>query len=483
MGRPTDFMAYTRKEPPKRPVSERTQDFREFTGLLPSAELEIQAARCTDCGIPFCHMYGCPVKNLIPDWNEMVFRKKWKRALDLLHSTNNLPEVTGRVCPAPCEPACTLSINQPPVTIKQIELQIIEHGWEQGWIQPEPAPFHTGRKVAIVGSGPSGLAAAQQLARLGHEVVVFERAPRVGGLLRYGIPDFKLEKWVIDRRLEQMQQEGVVFETGVEAGIDISERYMRRTFDAILIAAGAAVPRELDVPGRGLKGIHLAMEFLTQMSLRNEGRIIPGDTEISAQGKNVVVIGGGDTGSDCIGTARRQGARGITQIEVLPSPPDGRAADNPWPTWPRVLSTSSSQEEGCTRLWGIATQAFSGEQGAVQRLHCARLDWSAPDEEGRRICREIPGTAFELKAELVLLAMGFLSVEHGPLVKELGIAIDDKGNFRVDRNFMTSVPGVFAAGDTVSGSSLVVRAIDLGRQASSAVDRFLAKDHRPTLCT
>ena len=474
MGKPTGFMIYNRKEPSKRPVGERIRDYREFAAPLTEAELETQAARCMDCGIPFCHVYGCPVKNLIPNWNDRVYRKKGRRALDLLHATNNLPEVTGRVCPAPCEPACTLAINQPAVTIKQIELQIVERGWEEGWIQPERAPVKTGKRVAIAGSGPAGLAAAQQLARRGHEVVVFERSERVGGLLRYGIPDFKLEKWVIDRRIEQMVAEGVVFETGVEAGVDISGRYMQRTFDAILLATGAGVPRDLDVPGRDLGGIRFAMDFLVQQNRRNAGEPAPPGEEIFATGKNVVVIGGGDTGSDCIGTARRQGANKIVQIEILSQPPAQRMPDNPWPTWPQVLATSSSQEEGCRRLWDVATKAFVGEEGAVKKLRCVQLAWSEPDESGPRTFREIAGSEFEIEAELVLLAMGFVHLEHGPLVEELQLDRDQRGNLRVTSNYMTSVPGVFAAGDSMTGASLVVRSIDSGRLAAAAVDAFLS---------
>ena len=474
MGKPTGFMIYNRKDPSKRPVGERIRDYREFAGPLTDVELERQAARCMDCGIPFCHVYGCPVKNLIPNWNDMVYRKKGRRALDLLHATNNLPEVTGRVCPAPCEPACTLAINQPAVTIKQIELQIVERGWEEGWIQPERALVKTGKRVAIAGSGPAGLAAAQQLARRGHEVVVFERSDRVGGLLRYGIPDFKLEKWVIDRRIEQMAAEGVIFETGVEAGVDISGRYMQRTFDAILLATGAGVPRDLDVPGRDLRGIRFAMDFLVQQNRRNAGELAPPGEEILAQGKNVVVIGGGDTGSDCIGTARRQGANEIVQIEILSQPPPQRMPDNPWPTWPHVLATSSSQEEGCRRLWDVATKAFVGEEGAVKKLRCVELDGSEPDEKGRRTFREIAGSEFEIEAELVLLAMGFVHLEHGPLVEELQLARDARGNLRVASNYMTSVPSVFVAGDSMTGASLVVRSIDSGRLAAAAVDSYLS---------
>lgn len=473
MGKPTGFMTYSRQDPIKRPVEERVGHYREFMERLPVPELEIQAARCMDCGIPFCHVYGCPVKNLIPDWNDMVYKKKWRRALDLLQETNNLPEITGRICPAPCEPACTLAINQPAVTIKQIELQIVERGWEEGWIEPERTPWKTGRKIAVVGSGPAGMAAAQHLARRGHEVVVFEKADRVGGLLRYGIPDFKLEKWVIDRRIDQMVSEGIVFETGVEAGVDISGRYMQRTFDAILLATGAGVPRNLGVPGRELGGIHFAMDFLAQQNRRNAGGIVPREERIRATGKNVVVIGGGDTGSDCIGTARRQGAKGIVQIEILPMPPEGRNPDNPWPVWPRVLSTSSSHEEGCRRLWSVATKEFFGNRGSVERLRCVEVVWTDPDPDGRLTFRETPGSDFEIEAELVLLAMGFLHPEHGPLVQELQLDTDGRGNLRVEPHFMTSVPGVFAAGDSVMGASLVVRAIDSGRLAAAAIDSYL----------
>ena len=473
MADPRGFIKYVREDPPKRPVEERVNDYFEVEQSLPLGQLERQAARCMDCGIPYCHSFGCPLANRVPDWNDMVYRGQWRRALDLLHATNNFPEFTGRICPAPCEAACTLSINQSPVAIKQIERQIVERGWEEGWVQPEPPTEKTGKKVAIVGSGPSGLAAAQQLARNGHEVIVFEKADRVGGILRYGIPDFKLQKWVIDRRLEQMMAEGVTFETEVEAGVDVSVRYLRRSFDAILIAAGARVPRDIDCPGFDLRGIHFALPFLTQQNKRNAGDVISPKDEMTAQGKHVVVIGGGDTGADCVGTCRRQGAKSITQIELLPEPPTERPSHNPWPTWPSVLRTSTSHEEGCTRLWSVLTKEFVGQGGFVKKMRCVKLAWTAPAPGARPVFKEIPGSEFELDADFVLLAMGFLRVEHGALTADMDLETDTRGNVKVDENFMTSSAGVFAAGDTVMGASLVVRAICLGRQAAEAVHRYL----------
>jgi glutamate synthase (NADPH/NADH) small chain len=473
--RPTGFLEYPQEKPPYRQVEERVRDYREVETFLPQDRLEIQAARCMDCGIPYCHAFGCPVKNRIPEWNDMVHRKQWRKALALLHSTCNLPEITGRVCPAPCEPACTLSINLPPVTIRHIELQIVEMGWTKGWIRPEPAMRKTGRRIAVVGSGPAGLAAAQQLARKGHNVVVFEKAGRIGGLLRYGIPDFKLEKWVIDRRLDQMRAEGVVFKTGVNVGTDVTVRYLRSAFDAIVITVGATVPRDLPVPGRERAGIHFAMDFLTQQNMANGGEDVPENGRISAAGKRVVVIGGGDTGSDCVGTSRRQGAREIHQLEILPKPPEDRHPYNPWPTWPIIMRASSSHEEGCKRQWSVSTKEFLGKPGDVEKLACVRVEWSEPDENGRSTFREVPGSEFTLGAELVLLAMGFVHVEHGPLVRDLDLALDARGNLSVDTEQMTSSPGVFTAGDSMVGASLVVRAIDQGRTAADGVHRYLEK--------
>ena len=473
MGKPTGFLEYKRKNPSKRAIKERINDFQEIEQKLSEKDLKQQAARCMDCGVPSCHAYGCPIENRIPDWNDLLYKGHWKMALDMLHSTNNFPEITGRICPAPCEAACTLDINQPAVTIRHIELQIVEKGWEEGWIVPEIAEVKTGKRVAIVGSGPAGLSAAQQLARKGHEVVVFERADRVGGLLRYGIPDFKLDKKVLDRRLEQMEAEGVRFETEVEAGIDMSPRFLQRSFDAIILTGGATVPRDLDIPGRELDGIHFAMEFLTQQNRLVSGLPVDKKTMINAAGKHVVVIGGGDTGSDCVGTSRRQGAASITQIELLPKPPEGRSVQNPWPTWPVIMRTSTSHEEGCDRQWSILTKSFKGDDKHVRSLDCVKLDWSKPDENGRATFKEIEGSEFELKADLVLLATGFIHGEHGPLVRDLNVAVDERGNIKVDKDYMTSHAGVFAAGDSVMGASLVVKAFHEGREAAEGVDRYL----------
>jgi glutamate synthase (NADPH) small chain len=473
MAKPTGFIEYPRENAEKRPIEERIKDYREIEKMMQTDALEIQAARCMDCGIPYCHSFGCPLHNRIPDFNDMIYKKKWRKALDILHSTNNFPEITGRVCPALCEAACTLSINMEPVAIRQLELQLVERGWNDGWIVPESATKKTGKKVAIVGSGPSGLAAAQQLARNGHEIIVFEKDYLPGGLLRYGIPDFKMGKLILDRRLDQMKAEGVIFETGVEAGKDISVRYLQRMFDAILITAGAREPRDLKIAGRELNGIYYAMDFLSQQNCRLNGDVIKSEYEIIASGKDVVVIGGGDTGSDCVGTAIRQGAKSVTQIELLPKPPAGRTVYNPWPTWPIIMRTSSSHEEGCDRLWSIQTKEFIGRNGQVEKLHCMRLDWQEPDTNGRRTFKEISGSEFEIKSDFVLLAMGFIHVEHGSLVKDLGIELDKHGNLKVDSNWMTSSKGIFAAGDAVVGASLVVRAIEYGRHAAEKINNYL----------
>jgi NAD(P)H-dependent glutamate synthase small subunit len=473
MGKPTGFLEHARQDAPQRPAAERIGDYKEVEQPLSPEQLETQACRCMDCGIPYCHNYGCPLANRIPEFSERVHRGQWRRALALLEQNNNFPEITGRICPAPCEAACSLSINAKAVTIRQVELAIVERGWREGWIRPRPPRTRTGRRVAVIGSGPAGLAAAQQLARAGHDVVVFEKDGRPGGILRYGIPDFKLDKAVLDRRIDQMRAEGVVFETGVEVGADLSLRYLRHKFDALCIAAGARVPRDLTVPGRGFEGIHFAMDFLAQQNRRNAGESIPHAVEILATGKDVVVLGGGDTGADCVGTARRQGARSLTQIELLPEPPADRPPDNPWPTWPAILRTSSSHEEGCVRMWSIQTTEFLGREVRVRALRCVRLAWTPPDAGGRRTFKEVPGSAFELKADLVLLALGFVHVEHGPIVEALGLKTDERGNLAVGPDLQTNVPGVFAAGDAVAGASLVVRAIAQGRQMAAGVDAYL----------
>ncbi|RJP64486.1 MAG: glutamate synthase subunit beta [Ignavibacteriales bacterium] len=468
------YLQYERINPPKTNIEDRIKNFDEFEQLLAENELTKQAARCMDCGIPFCHSFGCPCNNKIPDWNEMVYRNHWKKALELLHSTINFPEFTGRVCPAPCEYSCTLAINRPAVSIKHIELQIVEKGWKEGWIQPEIPLYKSGKRIAVVGSGPSGLAAAQQLARAGHEVVVFEKSDRIGGLLRYGIPDFKLEKKIIDRRLNQMEKEGIVFETGVNVGIDISARYLNRTFDAVVIAAGSTIPRDINIPGRELNGIYFAMKYLMQQNKINAGDEIPEFERISAKDKNVIVIGGGDTGSDCVGTANRQGAKSVTQVEILPKPADERMSYNPWPYWPLILHTSSSHIEGCERNWSLSAKQFEGDGNNINKIIFSKLEWSDPDAKRNRNMIEVPNSEFSMKADLVLLAMGFVHVEHGPLVNDLGLLLDERGNIKTDNNFMSSARGFFATGDTILGASLVVKAIKSGRDVAEKVHQYLS---------
>jgi len=475
MGKPTGFMEYARRDAPKRPIEQRVRDSREIEQSLPSGQVETQAARCMECGIPFCHTFGCPVDNLIPDWNDMVYRGRWQHALRLLHATNNLPEITGRICPAPCEPACTLTINQPAVTIRQLELEIVERGWQEGWIQARPPALKSGRRIAVVGSGPAGLAAAQQLARSGHEVVLFESADRIGGILRYGIPDFKLEKWVIDRRLEQMGAEGVIFEPGVTAGYDLSIRYLRRSFAAVLLSGGARVPRDLEAPGRQFAGTHMAMDFLTQQNRRVAGDTIPEAEAISAAGKDVVVIGGGDTGSDCVGTSVRQGAASITQLEIMPRPPDEPAASTPWPLWPLKLRTSSSHEEGCERHWSVLSKEIYGDDdGRVKGLRVADVTWSRDGASGRMSFGEAPGSERDIPGQLILLAMGFTREGNAATLSEFGVATVADCTAELTDGRMTNLPGVFVAGDLAKGASLVVRAITDGRQAADGVNKYLA---------
>jgi glutamate synthase (NADPH/NADH) small chain len=490
MGKVTGFLEFQRLSEASEAPIQRVKHWREFVAHLTDEQASVQGARCMDCGTPFC-MSGCPVNNIIPDWNDLVFRGAWREAIDVLHSTNNFPEFTGRVCPAPCEEACTLRINNDPVGIKSIEHAIIDKAWEQGWVIPRPAPQRTGKRVAIVGSGPAGLACAQQLARAGHDVVVFEKNNRVGGLLRYGIPDFKMEKSLIDRRLDQMRAEGVEFRTncsvgGLAAGAGnaaaqaIDAKQVLADFDAVVIAAGAEQPRDLPIPGRNLAGIHLAMDFLPLQNRR-----VAGDTdvpELNAAGKHVVVIGGGDTGSDCVGTSNRHGAASVTQFELLPMPPS--PSHNPvWPYWPIRLRSSSSHEEGCERDWSVSTKRFEGVNGQVTKLVAVRVDWAKNPDTGAMRMVEVPGSEFEMRADLVLLAMGFVS----PVARALevfGVERDSRGNARADIDgasaYRTSTDKVFAAGDTRRGQSLVVWAIREGRQCARAVDEYLmGQSHLP----
>ncbi len=470
MGKITGFMEFKRENASKRPVEERLKDWRELELKMPEDKLRTQGARCMDCGIPFCHK-GCPLGNIIPDWNDLVYRGRWKEAIDRLHSTNNFPDFTGRVCPAPCEEACVLNINNDPVTIKVIEKNIIEHAWEHGWVAPAPAARKTNKSVAVIGSGPAGLACAQQLARAGHAVTVYERDDRIGGLLMYGIPDFKLEKRIVTRRVEQMRAEGVEFVTGCHVGRDIDADALGAKHDAIVIAVGATKPRDLPIPGRELKGIHFAMEFLPQQNKRNQGDIIPEDISITAAGKRVVILGGGDTGSDCLGTSNRQRAISVHQFELLPMPPVHRTAEMPWPEWPMILRSSTSHEEGVIRDWSINTKRFSGDgKGHVRKLHGVRLNWKR--ENGRMAMEEVPGSEFELDCDLVLLALGFLGPETDSIIAQLGVKLDPRGNVLCD-NYQSSVPNVFAAGDARRGQSLVVWAIWEGRECARAVDAYL----------
>ncbi len=469
MGKTTGFIEIARKKQPSRPVVERLKDWREVYLPYPDEALRQQGSRCMDCGIPFCHQ-GCPLGNLIPDWNDLVYRDRWQSAIERLMATNNFPEFTGRLCPAPCEGSCVLQINNDPVTIKAIENQIIERAFAEGWITAHPPTTRTGKRVAVVGSGPAGLAAADQLNKAGHLVTVFERADRIGGLLRYGIPEFKMEKRVLDRRLALLEAEGVRFRTRAHVGVDIAGDELRREFDAIVLAGGATIPRDLPIPGRSLDGVHFAMDFLTQQNRRNEGDAVPETGAISARGKRVVIIGGGDTGADCLGTAHRQGARSVHQFELLPKPPDARADNNPWPQWPQIFRVSSAHEEGGERLYSVSTSEFVGEAGRLQGLKGVSV--MPVQENGRLTFRPVPGSDFTLECDLVLLAMGFTGAERS-VVDQLGVKVTDRGTVWRDDSWMTNIAGVFAAGDMQRGQSLIVWAIAEGRSAARGVDQWL----------
>jgi glutamate synthase (NADPH/NADH) small chain len=475
MGKPTGFLEIERRDRGYDKPETRLKTWNEFTETPAPAEVGRQAARCMDCGIPFCHQ-GCPVNNQIPDWNNLAYRNDWRAALDNLHSTNNFPEFTGRICPAPCEASCTLNIDDNPVTIKSIECEIVDRGWREGWIAAEPAVIRTGRKVAVVGSGPAGLACSQQLARAGHDVTLFEKNDRAGGLLRYGIPNFKMEKHLIDRRIEQMAAEGVEFRTGTEVGVTVSIASLTAEFDAIVLSGGAELPRDLELPPHNFGGIHFAMDFLTQQNKRNHGddeATAAPDGTISAEGKHVVVIGGGDTGSDCIGTSNRQGAASVTQLEIMPQPPERENKALTWPDWPYKMRTSSSQEEGAERDWAVLTKRACGSDGKLDALECVRVEW-ARGEDGRQQMREIAGSEFQLKADLVLLAMGFLGPHPGAMIQQADVELDARGNVRANMtDYRSSTPKIFACGDMRRGQSLVVWAIKEGRQCARAVDEFL----------
>jgi glutamate synthase (NADPH/NADH) small chain len=471
MGKVTGFIEFKRDKQPYRPVEERLRDWRQVMQPWPTEKLQRQGARCMDCGIPFCHQ-GCPLGNLIPDWNDLVYRDKWQEAIDRLHATNNFPEFTGTLCPAPCEGSCVLGINDDPVTIKAIELAIIDHAWAAGLIAPAPPSVETGKKVAVIGSGPAGLAAAQQLRRAGHLVTVFERDDRIGGLLRYGIPEFKMEKRVLDRRLDQMKAEGVVFRASCHVGANVPVDSLRREFDALVLCGGASAPRDLSIPGREHAGVHFAMDYLALQNRRCEGDPVADERFITAAGKRVVIIGGGDTGADCLGTVHRQGARSVHQFEILPRPPDQRTPDNPWPQWPNIYRVSSAHEEGGERVYAVSTRRFLGDdRGHLAALEVVQVEMVK--DGGRIAFKEVPGSEFVLPCELALLAMGFVGPERAGMLEQLGVKLTERGNVWRDANWMTSVPGVFTAGDMQRGQSLIVWALAEGRSAARGVDAYL----------
>ncbi len=470
MADPKGFIKVARKEAGNRPIHERVADFSEVEQILNTEDRKLQASRCMDCGIPFCH-WGCPTDNLIPEWNDKLYKGDWKTAIDLLHSTNNFPEFTGRICPAPCEHSCVLNIEKEPVTIRENEVAIVEKAFAEGYIRPVPPSHRTGKTVAVVGSGPAGMAAADLLNKAGHTVTLFEKDEKAGGLLRYGIPDFKLNKCTIDRRLRLMEEEGLTIKTGMEIGKDISAKELVNSFDAVCLTIGAMHPRDLEVPGRDLDGVHFAMEFLTQQNRIVDGLTIPYDARISARDRDVLVIGGGDTGSDCVGTSIRQKARSVTQIEILPQPPDERASDNPWPYYGKILKTSTSHEEGCERRWSLSTLRFNGFQQRVISADVEKVKWNKIN--GNYSMHAVPGSMETIKADLVLLAMGFVHPVLDGLVTDLGLELSDRKNIRVGNNHQTSISNVFAAGDAISGASLVVRAIASGRKLAESVDAFL----------
>lgn len=473
MGKPKGFIEIPRQEAEYRPVKERLRDFNEVEIRLSDEQTRQQAARCMDCGVPFCHGCGCPLANVIPEMNDLIYNGHWQEALKILLSTSNFPEITGRICPALCETSCTIGINGNPVAVRQLELWLVEKGFKEGVLKPMPPAARTGRKIAVVGSGPAGLAVADILNKKGHSVTVFEKEKYAGGLLRYGIPDFKLSKAVVQRRIDFMAAEGVVFETGVEIGKEIAGSYLKSRFDAVCLCNGAKVPRDLQVPGRELDGIHFAMDYLHQQNCRVAGEPVKG-TEILANGRKVVVIGGGDTGSDCVGTALRQGAKSVTQLEIMPQPPEDRHDSTPWPQWPYQLRTSSSHKEGCERMWNVVTKSFSGS-GNVKRLNLIKVEWEA-DALGRPAkMKELPGSEFSLDADLILLAMGFTGPQKFGALEQFGVKLDARGNVAADPSGQTSEPGIFAAGDVAAGPSLVVRAIAAGRTVAAAVDAFLKK--------